>query len=238
VHGDVEQAGVDIAAAAGPARLHHAAQEADDAGKPGERIDDGGTHPCRWPVRLAGQAHQPHLGLHQIVVARPVGTLVVAAIGRDVQAHHRGIDPAEARVVEAERRREMAAQIVHYRLGVAHKRMQLALSFGRFDVERDAALAEIPGLEVVAVIGAEPMRADVSRRVAAGGRMLDLDHIGSELGQKHRAVGCRPILLDGEHPHACERPHGSALRLSHCLAMIRRCISLVPSPMQVSGASR
>ncbi len=90
----------------------------------------------------------------------------------------------------------------------------------------------------MAVVGAEPMRADVTRRVAAGCPVLDLDHIGSELRQEHGAVGCRAILLDGDHPHAGERLHAEALRLSHCLAMIRRCISLVPSPMQVSGASR
>ena len=29
-----------------------------------------------------------------------------------------------------------------------------------------------------------------------------------------------------------------AFRAIHCRAMIMRCISLVPSPMQVSGASR
>ena len=37
---------------------------------------------------------------------------------------------------------------------------------------------------------------------------------------------------------AFERLHVPELRLIHCFAMISRCISLVPSPMQVSGASR
>ena len=67
--------------------------------------------------------------------------------------------------------------------------------------------------------------------------MLDLDDLRAELGQEHGAVGRRAVLLDGDHPHARERLHGM-LRFSHCRAMIRRCISFVPSPMQVNGASR
>ena len=51
-------------------------------------------------------------------------------------------------------------------------------------------------------------------------------------------VGTGAELLEGEDAHAFERLHAPALRLIHCFAMIRRCISLVPSPMQVSGASR
>ena len=69
-------------------------------------------------------------------------------------------------------------------------------------------------------------------------RVLDLDHLGAEVGEQHRAVGPGAELLEGEHADAVERLHALLLRLIHCLAMIMRCISLVPSPMQVSGASR
>ena len=82
------------------------------------------------------------------------------------------------------------------------------------------------------------MPADMPGRVAAGRGMLDLDDVGAQCSEQHGAVGCRTVLLDGDHPHARERFHHEALRFSHCRAMIRRCISLVPSPMQVSGASR
>ena len=70
--------------------------------------------------------------------------------------------------------------------------------------------------------------------------VLDLDHLGAQLGQEHGAVGPGAELLEGQDADAlesgCHVMPGSVL--IHCLAMMMRCISLVPSPMQVSGASR
>src|SRR5262249_9150158 len=108
----------------------------------------------------------------------------------------------------------------------------------RLDIERHALLAEVPGLEVLAVGRPQTMRADVARRIAL--RRLDLDHLRAQLGQEHRAVRPGAELLQGEDPYALQRfsGHTMTFRLIHCRAMMMRCISLVPSPMQVSGASR
>ena len=89
-----------------------------------------------------------------------------------------------------------------------------------------------------AVVLAEEVRADVARGVAPGLGVLDLDHLGAEIGQEHRAVGPRAELLDRDNANAFQRLHATGFLLIHCLAMMMRCISLVPSPMQVSGASR
>ena len=84
----------------------------------------------------------------------------------------------------------------------------------------------------------ELVRADMPRRIAVG--RLDLDHLGAQLGQEHGAVGTGAELLQRQDAHALERlgVHRMAFRLTHWRAMMMRCISLVPSPMQVSGASR
>ena len=62
--------------------------------------------------------------------------------------------------------------------------------------------------------------------------------LGAEVGEQHGAVRCGAELLDRYDAHALEWLHTSGFLLMNCFAMMMRCISLVPSPMQVSGASR
>ncbi len=89
VHGDVVQAGLDVAALPCRAGAQQTAQQADDAGQAAHAVDQRDADTRRRAVRLAGQLHQSRLGLHQEIVARPVRALVGAAIGRDVQADDR-----------------------------------------------------------------------------------------------------------------------------------------------------
>ena len=93
-------------------------------------------------------------------------------------------------------------------------------------------------LEVLTVAGAETMRPDVARGVAARGGVLDLDDLGAERGQELRAVRRGAPGLDAQYAETLERPHETGFLLSHCFAMITRWISFVPSPITVSGASR
>ena len=155
-----------------------------------------------------------------------------------MQADHGRIDRREARIVQPQSRRQAAAQIVDDGIGLPDKRLQVAFAFVGLDVEGQAALAEVPGLEIFAVAGPEHMRPDAPGRIPAGFGVLDLEDLGAELGEQHGAVGRRAILLDGDDAQIGQGFHQTGFRLMSCLAMIRRCISLVPSPMQVSGASR
>ena len=68
-------------------------------------------------------------------------------------------------------------------------------------VERDAALVAVVGLEVRAVEAA----LEGAERVA-GARLLDLDHVGAEVGEQHRRrrAGDEGALL--EHAHALAGP--------------------------------
>ena len=90
--------------------------------------------------------------------------------------------------------------------------------------------------------GLEKIRTDAAAHVAAVGRVLDLDDLGAEIGELHRAVRARAILLDGDDAHSGKRQHRldpyTGLRSTSCRAMMMRCSSLVPSPMTSSGASR
>ena len=68
-----------------------------------------------------------------------------------------------------------------------------------------------------------------------------LCHVYHVRGHLARSGELGAELLERQNPNASERfgaAHVDAFRRVHWRAMIRRCISLVPSPMQVSGASR
>src|ERR1041384_4303665 len=141
-------------------------------------------------------------------------------------------------MIEPEFFRLVAAQIVHHRVGRLDQLLEAGASLCRLHLERHALLVHVPGLEVLAVAICQHVWADMARSVAAGRGVLDLDHLRAEICKQHRRVGTGAELLEGEDPNSLQRFHAPALRFSHCLAMIRRCISLVPSPMHVSGASR
>ena len=80
-------------------------------------------------------------------------------------------------------------------------------------------------------------RVEAARGIALGG-VLDLDHLGAEVGEEHGAVGARAEVLEGQHPVAGERQIHAGCLSTSWRDMMTRCISLVPSPMHISGASR
>ena len=172
-----------------------------DAGQAGHAVDHRDADARRRPVGLAGQLHQARLGLHQEVVARPVGALVVAAVGRDVQADDRGIEVPQARIVEAELGRLRAAQVVDHAVGGLHQRLELPRGL-RADLRSSVTLF-LPRFQAWKYsLSSSPsmMRPDLARRIAVG--RLDLDHLGAELGQEHRAVGPGAELLERQDAHA------------------------------------
>jgi hypothetical protein len=105
---------------------------------------------------------------------------------------------------QAELLRQIAAQIVEHRIGPRRQRMQHTPRRGFLQIERDALLVAVEAVEELAVVRPLPIakkeRPDPPRHVAAIGRVLDLDHLGAEIGQLHRAVRPSPILLDRDNP--------------------------------------
>ena len=148
------------------------------------------------------------LRLHQIVVARPGLALTVAAVGREMRADDPGVDLAELRVGESELLRLVAAQVVEGRIRRAHEPVQNLFCPRVLEVERDALLVAVEGLEEVAVAVGEEMRTDRAADIAALGRVLDLDHLGAEVAQHHAAERPGSVLFDGNDAQAGEREHG------------------------------
>ncbi len=243
MHGDVVQAGLDIA----PLPRRPGAQQA--GSRPTMPVMPLMLSIIETPTRVGGPSgspvsvHEAGFGLHQEVVARPVGTLVGAAIGGDMQADDRGLEVLQAGVVDAEPGGLRAAQVVDHAVGGPDQSFELPAALGRLEVEGHALLCRDSRPGNIRCRPCPACKADLARGIALG--RFDLDHLGAQLGQEHGAVGPGAELFQGQDADALEGPsrgrlsaHSSACRLIHCLAMMMRCISLVPSPMQVSGASR
>ena len=99
-------------------------------------------------------------------------------------------------------------------------------AFGRLHLDRHAALVAVDGEEVVAAsaryVGLE-LLADVhvARRVAPLG-LFDLDDLGAEIAEHHRAIGARDAVRQVEHLDAFEgSAHGRVPQ--HRSEMSSRC---------------
>src|SRR6185437_13022023 len=234
----IEEIDVDVATLAGRARGDDAGEQAEPGEKPGHIVDDGKPHPRRWTVRLAGECEIAGFRLHEIVIAGPRRARAGAAIGREMRADDARVRLPERGISEAQALRLVAAQIVEDAVGFFCQRMEdLARGF-LLEVERQAALVAVEALKEVTVVLTQEERPDAARHVAALGGVLDLDDLGAQIGELHRAIGSGAVLLDGDDAHAPKRRHQMRFRSTSWRAMMMRCISLVPSPITSKGASR
>jgi len=100
--------------------------------------------------------------------------------------------------------RQIAAQVVDKSVGIGGEAMQHLPRLRLLEIERDAFLVAVEAVEELAVVAplpiAEKERPDMAGHVAAIGRVLDLDHLGAEIGQLHRAIWPGAILLDRDDP--------------------------------------
>ena len=81
---------------------------------------------------------------------------------------------------------------------------KIACPSGRSRLIATLFLFRLIGEEVGALaLGPEERRAHDAHGVAAL-RILDLDHLGPEVGQEHRAIGARQHAREVEHPDAVE----------------------------------
>ena len=131
-------------------------------------------------------------------------------------------------VGQAEPRRLVAAQVRVDDVRDAHEVLEDAARVRVAQVERDAPLVAVEGLEEERVLALLERR-HVAADVAAGRRVLDLDHLGAEVGELERPPRPGAELLDREHadvsqrlhappPPAARRPRARAMLKTTCCA--------------------
>ncbi len=186
------------------------------------------------PKRAGGPSGSP------VTETGPVGARAVAPVCGQVGADDLGVVGLEVLERQPQLGRHVAAQIAGERIGGPDQVVQDGPAFVATEIDGHALLVAIEAVKKLAVAGREEVRPHGARHVAALRRVLDLDDLGALVGQEHGAERPGAVPLDGQHPDPFERQHGryTGFRSTSCRAMMRRCSSLVPSPMASSGASR
>src|SRR5262249_7370704 len=129
-------------------------------------------------------------------------------------ADDRRLDVLDVPVAQAELRRLVAAQVREDGVALAHKVLEDRACVGVAEVERDASLVAVEGLEVERAL-VLLVRRHVAADVAARRGILALDHLGAEVCELQRSPRARAELLDREDAQVGERGarHDSALRV-------------------------
>ena len=238
IHGDIEEGYVDVAPLARLPGTKNAGENGCGRRGAGHVVDHRKPEPGRRPLRLAGQGKEARLRLHQVVESGPRATLAFPSVGRDMGADDPRVGRREIRIGQAQLARLVAAQVVHEGIRRRNEPMQHRLSVGVLEIEGQRALVAVEGLEDMRVLLAQVVRPQRAAGIAALGGVLDLDHVGAEIREVARGVRAGSPVFGGDDAQPFERKRHTGFLATSCRAMIIRCISLVPSPMHKSGASR
>ncbi len=175
---------------------------------------------------------QPAHALRNDVVRGPIRVRARAG-ARISEAANRGIDQggidfAQPLVADSRAIHHAGIRILDERVRGFHQPENRFAAGVALDVEHDAALVAIDAGEISAVVAAFAiggMRSEASAHVAAG--RLDLDNVGAEVRQQHRAIGTGQRLRQIEDANIRQRSGACAHRLAQ---WERRLISTVRSP--------
>jgi hypothetical protein len=205
----VEHRDLDPAAAAGGVAPAQRGEHGGQAIESGEDVDDRHPHPHRLARREAGERHQPRLGLEDHVVGGAVRLRAGGAVARHRALHEAGIDAraGEARAAETELPPFGGEEVLDQDVRAAEQRGERRAPCRAFEIECHRPLVAVRRDEVGADPGvpfAHPGRPPGAGLVAAV-RLLDLDHVGSEVAQQHGEIGTGEDPRGVDHPHPGER---------------------------------
>lgn len=187
----------------GGVQTRHQAERGDIAAT---EIDKGETGFGGRTVGIAGEVHPPGQALQDVVVTGLLGPGTGHAEPGQTAADDGRVEVLEVVVGDLDLRRDVAAQVRVDRVAGADEIFEDLASAGGSEVQRQAALVAVEGLEEQRVLTLVVGR-NVAPDVAAGGRLLDLEHVGTEVGEVDAAEGAGTVLLDGDDPDVLERPH-------------------------------
>jgi hypothetical protein len=153
----------------------------------------------------AGDTQQPALGLHDDVVGGPVSVRPPLAVPREPAVDEPGVVLAEVLVAEVPLLHRADPEVLDDHVGLRGEVAEHLPTRRRLEVERDRALVPVDAHVVgrllgVAVSGRVPVAGLVARLGA-----LDLDNVGAEVAELHRAERSHEDARGVEDGHAVER---------------------------------
>ena len=182
-------------------------ERADRRVQRGVAVDQRGRGAERLADRLAGQRHQPAHRLAERIECGAVAIGPVLAEAGDRDQDDVGLQLAQLLIAEAHRLHRAGAEILQHDVGGLHQRGEDLLAASRAHVQAEALLAAVVDGEIDAL--AAHHRLGFAGFLAA--ELLDLDHLGAEIGQDHAAARPGLIPRQFQHPNAFEdRPSPSA----------------------------
>src|SRR4026209_2126259 len=213
----LQQRALDLLAPSGPLALVERGQHALGAPPAGAQLADWKAPPGGRPVGLAGDVHDAPHALGDEIEAALLAIGPVGAEAGELRVDEPRIGGAERLPAEPGAVHHRRAVVLHEHVGGDDQLREDLAAARALVVEGEALLVAVDVAEVRVALAAV---AHAARGVARA-RALQLDHLGSHVGQDHGAEGPRHVLGQVEHLHAVEwSPRG---RLSHAISRLPRC---------------
>ena len=202
-HGEpaVEQGDLDVLTLAGVVAAAQRGQDRDRGVHAREDVHHRYAHLGR--LVGPGDMHEPRFGLADEVVTRSIRWLSIRAEARQRAVDEPGPKGPEVLVSEAQPLDRARTEVLDDHVAASCERQRRLAVGGVLEIERDASLAAIDSYEVGRVRARE--RRPPPAGLIAGAGLLDLDHLGPQIGQHHRAVRARQHARQIEHAQARER---------------------------------
>ena len=169
------------------------------------RVDIGDGHAGfrGGTIGLAGEMHGAAHALHQKIIARTLCVGPILPKARDRAIDQAGVQPAQARVVEAIFGEAPHLEILDDDVGLHRQALDEGAALRRLEIRLDATLAAIAGVviggaEVLAIMALQKGRAPLARIVARPAP-LHLHHVGPEVGEQLPAPGTGENARELQH---------------------------------------
>jgi hypothetical protein len=159
---------------------------------------------------MAVDGHQPRVGLHEWIVARPCGERAFSAERGDRAVHEPRIEPRGSREVETELLDDARTQALDENIRALDEPLENVDAPFALEVDGEAPLVSIQRHEDGALAG--PERWTPSPRIVPPSRALDLDDLGTHVTERLRAEWAGHVLGEVGDDDSIERKrHGRSL---------------------------
>ena len=175
----------------------------------GHQIDHGHAELERWLLRFPIQRHQPGLALDHQVVAGALGLGARSVVARNGAVDQAGLERLELLIAQAQLLGAAGLEVVQHHIALRQQVVDDLQAFGALQIHGDGPLVAVHRA-VVGGLGLADANAPVARVIAALG-VLDLDHLGAEIGQHHAAHRARKHPRQIEHAHAFQGEVGGVV---------------------------
>jgi hypothetical protein len=154
---------------------------------------------------VAGDGHDAAEGLHERLVAGAVLARAGAAERRHRAVDQLRIDGRQRVVAQAERLHRAGAEVLDQDVGAGDHLLQDRHPLRRLEVERHVPLVAVDDQKRrrLTILVGRP-----GPRLVAAARVLDLDDVGTQIGQQHAAEGASQHPGQVEHADTFERERG------------------------------